>query len=157
MTAATANTGIMFTNLFRIRLICHELGYVKILGNVPIILSFGNSNRLQTAFIPYITAGDPDLATTAEALRLLDACGADVIELGLPFSDPDADGPVIQARSHNYLASNAIPPCARESGRAQALPDPSCNCSSIFRPQQRGRGRWRAALRWMACWRCSRR
>ena len=53
---------------------------------------------MQTAFIPYITAGDPDLATTAEALRLLDACGADVIELGLPFSDPDADGPVIQAR-----------------------------------------------------------
>lgn len=34
----------------------------------------------KTAFIPYITAGDPDLATTAEALRLLDACGADVIE-----------------------------------------------------------------------------
>jgi len=51
----------------------------------------------QTAFIPYITAGDPDLATTAEALRLLDACGADVIELGVPFSDPYADGPVIQA------------------------------------------------------------
>ncbi|EER90735.1 hypothetical protein BDA96_01G057500 [Sorghum bicolor] len=51
----------------------------------------------KTAFIPYITAGDPDLATTAEALRLLDACGADVIELGVPFSDPYADGPVIQA------------------------------------------------------------
>ncbi|CAD6207068.1 unnamed protein product [Miscanthus lutarioriparius] len=47
----------------------------------------------KTAFIPYITAGDPDLATTAEALRLLDACGADVIELGVPFSDPYADGP----------------------------------------------------------------
>ena len=44
MAAATANAGIMFTNLFRIRLICHELGYVKILGNVPLILSFGNSN-----------------------------------------------------------------------------------------------------------------
>ena len=45
MAAATANAGIMFTNLFRIRLICHELGYVKILGNVPLILSFGNSNN----------------------------------------------------------------------------------------------------------------
>ena len=64
---------------------------------------------MQTAFIPYITAGDPDLATTAEALRLLDACGADVIELGMPFSDPYADGPVIQARTHNYLASDMIP------------------------------------------------
>ena len=43
MIAATANAGIMFTILFRIRLICHELGYVKFLGNVPLILSFGNS------------------------------------------------------------------------------------------------------------------
>jgi len=49
--------------------------------------------------------GDPDLATTAEALRLLDACGADVIELGMPFSDPYADGPVIQASAARALAS----------------------------------------------------
>ncbi|KAK3149064.1 hypothetical protein QOZ80_3AG0212460 [Eleusine coracana subsp. coracana] len=61
----------------------------------------------KTAFIPYITAGDPDLATTAEALRLLDACGADVIELGLPFSDPYDDGPVIQASSARALAAGA--------------------------------------------------
>ncbi|XP_039782185.1 indole-3-glycerol phosphate lyase, chloroplastic-like isoform X1 [Panicum virgatum] len=59
----------------------------------------------KTAFIPYITAGDPDLATTAEALRLLDACAADVIELGMPFSDPYADGPVIQASAARALAS----------------------------------------------------
>ncbi|ONM10335.1 Tryptophan synthase alpha chain chloroplastic [Zea mays] len=63
----------------------------------------------QTAFIPYITAGDPDLATTAEALRLLDACGADVIELGVPFSDPYADGPVIQASAARARASGATP------------------------------------------------
>jgi indole-3-glycerol-phosphate lyase len=63
----------------------------------------------QTAFIPYITAGDPDLATTAEALRLLDACGADVIELGVPFSDPYADGPVIQASAARALASGTTP------------------------------------------------
>ncbi|XP_039825562.1 indole-3-glycerol phosphate lyase, chloroplastic-like [Panicum virgatum] len=62
-------------------------------------------SRRRTAFIPYITAGDPDLATTAEALRLLDACGADVIELGMPFSDPYADGPVIQASAARALAS----------------------------------------------------
>ncbi|CAL4919583.1 unnamed protein product [Urochloa decumbens] len=63
----------------------------------------------KTAFIPYITAGDPDLATTAAALRLLDACGADVIELGVPFSDPYADGPVIQASAARALASGTTP------------------------------------------------
>lgn len=62
---------------------------------------------MQTAFIPYITAGDPDLATTADALRLLDACGADVIELGTPFSDPYADGPVIRASAARALAGGA--------------------------------------------------
>uniref|UniRef100_A0A0E0KK72 Uncharacterized protein n=1 Tax=Oryza punctata TaxID=4537 RepID=A0A0E0KK72_ORYPU len=61
----------------------------------------------KTAFIPYITAGDPDLGTTAEALRLLDACGADVIELGVPFSDPYTDGPVIQASAARALAAGA--------------------------------------------------
>ncbi|CAN6363716.1 unnamed protein product [Urochloa humidicola] len=58
----------------------------------------------KTAFIPYLTAGDPDLATTAEALRLLDACGADVIELGVPYSDPYIDGPIIQASTARALA-----------------------------------------------------
>jgi tryptophan synthase alpha chain len=52
--------------------------------------------NFQTAFIPFITAGDPDLATTAKALKILDACGSDLIELGVPYSDPLADGPVIQ-------------------------------------------------------------
>uniref|UniRef100_A0A0E0D873 Uncharacterized protein n=1 Tax=Oryza meridionalis TaxID=40149 RepID=A0A0E0D873_9ORYZ len=63
----------------------------------------------KTAFIPYITAGDPDMGTTAEALRVLDACGADVIELGVPFSDPYADGPVIQASASRALAAGATP------------------------------------------------
>jgi tryptophan synthase alpha chain len=47
-------------------------------------------------FIPYITAGDPDLATTYEVMLALGRAGATVIELGFPFSDPMADGPVIQ-------------------------------------------------------------
>lgn len=51
---------------------------------------------VKVAFIPYITAGDPDLSTTAEAMKLLDSCGSDIIELGVPYSDPLADGPVIQ-------------------------------------------------------------
>mgnify|MGYP001810047319 FL=1 len=53
--------------------------------------------------IPFLTAGDPDLATTAEALRILDRAGADLIELGVPYSDPLADGPVIQAAATRAL------------------------------------------------------
>lgn len=55
------------------------------------------------AFIPYITAGDPDLATTEKILAALAEAGADVIELGVPFSDPMADGPVIQRASERAL------------------------------------------------------
>lgn len=57
----------------------------------------------QCALIPFITAGDPDLETTAEALRVLDRNGADMIELGVPYSDPLADGPVIQAAATRAL------------------------------------------------------
>jgi tryptophan synthase alpha chain len=49
------------------------------------------------AFIPFVPAGDPDLAATARLLRELAAAGASLIEVGFPFSDPIADGPVIQA------------------------------------------------------------
>lgn len=55
------------------------------------------------AFIPYITAGDPDLETTEAILLALADAGADVIELGVPFSDPMADGPVIQRASERAL------------------------------------------------------
>ncbi|RCV40457.1 hypothetical protein SETIT_9G055400v2 [Setaria italica] len=57
----------------------------------------------KTAFIPFITAGDPDLATTSKALKILDSCGSDVIEVGVPYSDPLADGPVIQASATRAL------------------------------------------------------
>ena len=60
--------------------------------------------RHSCALIPFITAGDPDLATTAAALKTLDAAGADLIELGVPYSDPLADGPVIQAAATRALA-----------------------------------------------------
>lgn len=57
----------------------------------------------QCALIPFITAGDPDLETTAQALRILDREGADLIELGVPYSDPLADGPTIQAAATRAL------------------------------------------------------
>lgn len=57
----------------------------------------------ECALIPFITAGDPDLETTAKALQILDRSGADIIELGVPYSDPLADGPVIQAAATRAL------------------------------------------------------
>ncbi|XP_072991722.1 tryptophan synthase alpha chain-like [Typha latifolia] len=59
----------------------------------------------KVALMPYITAGDPDLATTSKLLQLLDQCGADLIELGLPYSNPSLDGPVIQASTRRALAN----------------------------------------------------
>jgi tryptophan synthase alpha chain len=56
------------------------------------------------AFIPFLTAGDPDLGTTLELILALEKAGADIIEIGIPYSDPMADGPVIQASSTRALA-----------------------------------------------------
>jgi len=55
------------------------------------------------AFIPYIMAGDPNLERTRELVGILEECGADVIELGVPFSDPLADGPTIQKAAQRAL------------------------------------------------------
>lgn len=55
------------------------------------------------AFIPFITCGDPDLAATAACVRAAAANGADLIELGIPFSDPTAEGPVIQGANVRAL------------------------------------------------------
>jgi tryptophan synthase alpha chain len=57
----------------------------------------------QTAFIPFIMGGDPTPEITAKLLKELPEAGADVIELGMPFSDPMADGPVIEAAGHRAL------------------------------------------------------
>ena len=73
-------------------------------------------SRLQEAFsrireqhapglVTYVTAGDPDLDRTAGILRALDRAGADVLEVGVPFSDPLADGPVIQRATERALAA----------------------------------------------------
>ena len=61
----------------------------------------------RTGFVAYITAGDPDLNTTHQVVLELDRQGVDVLELGVPFSDPLADGPVIQEASQRALAAGA--------------------------------------------------
>src|SRR5205085_6636818 len=55
--------------------------------------------------VTYTTAGDPDLTRSADILRALDRAGADVLEVGVPFSDPLADGPVIQRATERALAA----------------------------------------------------
>ena len=66
--------------------------------------SFAQLNRAgKKGFIPFITAGDPDLQTSGELLVELSRAGATIIELGVPFSDPMADGPVIQRASERAL------------------------------------------------------
>jgi len=57
----------------------------------------------EAALIPFITAGDPDLNTTLKIMKALAEAGADCIELGIPFSDPTADGPTIQRSSERAL------------------------------------------------------
>ncbi|MBQ9327876.1 MAG: tryptophan synthase subunit alpha [Solobacterium sp.] len=56
------------------------------------------------AFIPFITCGDPDLLTTEKTVHAMVEAGADLIELGIPFSDPTAEGPVIMAADERALA-----------------------------------------------------
>lgn len=57
------------------------------------------------AFIPFITCGDPDLETTEAIVRAMEKAGADLIELGIPFSDPTAEGPVIQEANIRALSA----------------------------------------------------
>jgi len=61
------------------------------------------------ALMPFIVAGDPNLESTAEILLSLQSNGADVVELGIPYSDPLADGPVIQAAAYRALEQNTTP------------------------------------------------
>ena len=65
--------------------------------------------RGSCALMPFITAGYPDLATTERLLRELPDAGADLIEVGIPFSDPIADGPVIAESMHSALVAGVTP------------------------------------------------
>lgn len=67
------------------------------------------AKRDECALICYVVAGYPDIITTAKAIDSLVAGGADIIELGIPFSDPIADGPTIQEASHKALENGVTP------------------------------------------------
>ena len=64
----------------------------------------------RSAFVAYVCAGDPDMASSLKVLRSLESAGADIIELGVPFSDPMADGVVNQMAAHRALQSGATFP-----------------------------------------------
>lgn len=69
----------------------------------------GLKEKNEGAFIPFVTLGDPDAETSLEIIRTLIKSGADALELGFAFSDPVADGPVIQAAGSRALAAGATP------------------------------------------------
>lgn len=85
-----------------------------------------NRSRNRKAFIAYLTAGDPTPDHTVELVLALERGGADLIELGVPFSDPIADGPVIQRASHRALQAGMTVPkilaCVREIRRRSDIP-----------------------------------
>src|SRR5215208_3179375 len=65
----------------------------------------------RAAFIPFLMAGDPDLETTARLLEAMVAGGADIVELGVPWSDPIADGPTNQRAAQRALAAGTAWEC----------------------------------------------
>lgn len=74
-----------------------------------------------TALIPFLTIGDPDLDTSVEIIAELEAAGADIVELGVPYSDPLADGPVIQRASQRALKHQVnIASCMEAAVKARA-------------------------------------
>ena len=68
--------------------------------------------RSEGALVPFLVLGDPDAETSLRLVDRLVESGADMLELGFPFSDPPADGPVIQAADHRALATGMTPPGA---------------------------------------------
>ncbi len=93
----------------------------------------------RAGLVTFITAGDPNLAVSAEILAGLPKAGADLIELGMPFSDPMADGPSVQAAGYRALKagtrlSKVLELAAgfrRQVGAGRGLPDPAHGAAGI--------------------------
>ncbi len=87
------------------------------------------------ALIPYITAGYPGLETTVKAVELLAANGADIVELGIPFSDPLADGATIQDSSYRALLNGVTPAyCLETAARIRKTSDVPLVFMTYFNP-----------------------
>jgi tryptophan synthase alpha chain len=71
--------------------------------------AFAAPNARHAALIPYVTGGHPDLETSSRVIAALIEAGADIVELGIPFSDPIADGPVVQRSTHEALLAGVTP------------------------------------------------
>lgn len=80
--------------------------------------------RGEKALIPFVTAGDPDLDQLPSILQTLEEAGADLVEVGIPFSDPIADGPTIQAASQRALDRGVTPPAVLEAIQKAGLEIP---------------------------------
>lgn len=84
----------------------------------------------RAAFIPFLTAGDPDMPSTVNLIRAVAAAGADLIEIGFPFSDPIADGPVIQA-SYTRALNQGLKIQQVLDGIAEATKTPGFQCPIV--------------------------
>jgi len=71
--------------------------------------AFAAPRAQRAALIPYVTGGHPDLVTSSRVIGALIDAGADIVELGIPFSDPIADGPVVQRSTHEALLAGVTP------------------------------------------------
>ncbi len=108
------------------------------------------------ALVAYVTCGDPDLATTREVILAAIEAGASIIELGVPFSDPLADGPVIQRASERALKHGTASNTSSNSPpKSASIPNPSAWSSSPISIQScawasPSSARWRVSLASMA-------
>ncbi len=109
--------------------------------------------------VTYTTAGDPDLARSGEILQALDRAGADVIEVGVPFSDPLADGPVIQRATERALAAGGSLRTTLALDRADSAPGRGADRGVQLREPAAAHGggavcrRRRRTQAWTVCWR----
>ena len=82
------------------------------MGGVASAFTAADGSR-KKAFIPFVTCGDPSIGLTEQVVRAMERAGADLIELGIPFSDPTAEGPTI--REANVRALKTMSPPTRSS------------------------------------------
>ncbi len=86
---------------------------------------FKKLKNKRAAFVPFVVAGDPDLKTTEALVLKMAECGADIIELGVPFSDPLADGPTIQTASQRALKNGVnLKEIFRMAEKLKGIPTP---------------------------------